>query len=91
MVPALAGPYNLGTVVIRSAIDVAHDTRITVRTDPLPQILAGIPLRLRSVGLTLDRAGLHGPADELRAERDHRERRGAGAAARAATLSSASR
>ncbi|WCB92458.1 hypothetical protein DSM104299_01154 [Baekduia alba] len=57
VVPALAGPYNLGTVVIRSAIDVAPDTRITVRTDPLPQILAGIPLRLRSVGLALDRPG----------------------------------
>jgi hypothetical protein len=61
VVPALAGPYDLGTVVIRSAIDVAHDTRITVRTDPLPQILAGIPLRLRSVGLTLDRAGFMAP------------------------------
>jgi hypothetical protein len=61
VVPALAGPYNLGTVRIRSAIDVAPDTRITVRTDPLPQILAGIPLRLRSVGLTLDRPGFMAP------------------------------
>jgi hypothetical protein len=57
VVPALAGPYNLGTVVIRSAIDVATDARITVRTDPLPQVLAGIPLRLRTVGLVLDRPG----------------------------------
>ena len=58
VVPAIAGPYDLGTVVVRSAISVgADDARITVETDPLPQILGGIPLRLRSIGLTLDRAG----------------------------------
>jgi hypothetical protein len=57
VVPALAGPYDLGTVVIRSAISVGPDARISVQTDPLPQIRAGIPLRLRSVALRLDRAG----------------------------------
>lgn len=57
VVPALAGPYDLGTVVIRSAISVGPDARISVQTDPLPQALAGIPLRLRSVSLKLDRAG----------------------------------
>jgi hypothetical protein len=57
VVPALAGPYDLGTVVIRSAVSVGPDARISVQTDPLPQILAGIPLRLRSVQLTLDRPG----------------------------------
>jgi hypothetical protein len=57
VVPALAGPYDLGTVVIRSAISVGPDARISVQTDPLPQVLAGIPLRLRSVSLRLDRAG----------------------------------
>jgi hypothetical protein len=57
VVPALAGPYDLGTVVIRSAIAVGPDARISVQTDPLPQVLAGIPLRLRSVSLKLDRAG----------------------------------
>jgi hypothetical protein len=57
VVPALAGPYDLGTVVLRSAIRVAPDARVTVETDPLPQVLAGIPLRLRSVGLVLDRPG----------------------------------
>ncbi|WCB96734.1 hypothetical protein DSM104299_05500 [Baekduia alba] len=61
VVPAIAGPYNLGTVVIRSAIEVAHDTQITVKTDPLPQVLAGIPLRLRAVGLVLDRPGFMAP------------------------------
>jgi hypothetical protein len=57
VVPALAGPYDLGTVVIRSAISVGPDARISVQTDPLPQILAGIPLRLHAVTLRLDRAG----------------------------------
>jgi hypothetical protein len=58
VVPAIAGPYDLGTVVVRSAIRVARtDARISVETDPLPQVLGGIPLRLRSIGLTLDRDG----------------------------------
>lgn len=57
VVPAKAGPFDLGTVVVRSAIHVGPDARISVETDPLPQIVAGIPLRLREVGLTLDRPG----------------------------------
>lgn len=58
VVPAIAGPFDLGTVVVRSAVRVARsDARITVETDPLPQVLGGIPLRLRSIGLTLDRDG----------------------------------
>ena len=58
VVPAIAGPYNLGTVVVRASVDLdtAHG-RITIATDPLPTILQGIPLRLRSVAVMINRPG----------------------------------
>jgi hypothetical protein len=54
--PALAGPFDLGTVVVRAAIYLDRDTAL-VRTvsDPLPQILEGIPLDLRSATVRLGR------------------------------------
>jgi hypothetical protein len=56
--PAVSGPYDLGDVVVRAALNVNPVTaQITAVSDPLPHILEGIPLRLRSVKLTLDRAG----------------------------------
>lgn len=58
VVPAIAGPYNLGDVVVRSAISVDPRTaRITVKSDPLPTILQGIPLDLRTINVTIDREG----------------------------------
>jgi hypothetical protein len=58
MVPALAGPFNLGLVVVRAAISVDPKTAaLTVVSDPLPTILQGIPLRLRTVNVTIDRPG----------------------------------
>jgi hypothetical protein len=54
--PAVAGPYDLGNVVNRVAIKVDPITaQVTASSDPLPQILAGIPLRLRSVLINLNR------------------------------------
>jgi hypothetical protein len=55
VVPAIAGPYNLGTVVVRAGIQVNNDGSVTVQADPVPTILEGIPLRLRHIGITLDR------------------------------------
>ena len=53
---ALAGPYDLGTVVVRAAIRVdPTDAHLTVDSDPLPTILQGIPLRLRNVTVSIDR------------------------------------
>jgi hypothetical protein len=55
---ALAGPFDLGTVVVRAAIHVdPSDSHLTIDADPLPQILEGIPLRLREVTVAIDRAG----------------------------------
>ena len=63
VVPAVAGPLDLGTVVLRAAVGVdPTDAHFHVVSDPLPQILQGIPLRLRTVAVTLDRPGfVHNP------------------------------
>jgi hypothetical protein len=58
MVPAVAGPFNLGTVVVRGSIAVDPITAaLTVSTDPLPTILDGIPLDLRNVSVTIGKPG----------------------------------
>src|SRR5439155_18673174 len=57
---ALAGPFDLGTVVVRAAIHVdSTDSHLTIDSDPLPQILQGIPLRLREVSVVIDRPGFN--------------------------------
>ena len=54
--PAVAGPFDLGVVVVRAAIYLDPETAL-VRTvsDPLPTILDGIPLDLRSATVRLAR------------------------------------
>jgi hypothetical protein len=55
VVHATAGPFDLGTVILRSRVLVnPNNLTLTIATDPLPQILAGIPLRLRTLNITLD-------------------------------------
>jgi hypothetical protein len=55
--PAVAGPFDLGNVVVRAALEVNPETaQVTVKTDPLPQMLDGVPLRLRSVTARIDRS-----------------------------------
>jgi hypothetical protein len=57
-IPAVAGPFDLGTVVVRQALAIdPHTAQVTAVSDPLPTILDGIPLRLRRVDVTLDRPG----------------------------------
>jgi hypothetical protein len=54
--PAVAGPFDLGAVLVRAAAHVDPKTaQITVKSDPIPQILAGIPLDVRSVAVNIDR------------------------------------
>ncbi len=56
VVPAVAGPYNLGDVVVRGAIRINPVTaQATVESDPFPTIRQGIPVRLRAVQATIDR------------------------------------
>jgi len=54
--PAVAGPFDLGNVVIQSALQVdPASARITAITDSIPQIVRGVPLRIRDVRIDLDR------------------------------------
>jgi hypothetical protein len=54
--PALAGPFDLGTVAVRAALRVDPETaRVTVVSDPLPTYLQGIPLDLRDIRVVLNR------------------------------------
>jgi hypothetical protein len=56
VIPAVSGPYDLGNVAVRAAIHVNPVTaRVTTVSDPLPQILEGVPLRTRSIRVELDR------------------------------------
>jgi hypothetical protein len=56
VVPAHAGPFNLGNVVVRAHIDVdPHTAALTVTSDPLPQIVDGVPLRVQAVDVAIDR------------------------------------
>jgi hypothetical protein len=56
VVPAVAGPFNLGVVVVRSAITVDPNTSaLTIVTDPLPQIIDGVPLRIQTINVSVNR------------------------------------
>ena len=58
VVPAVAGPFDLGTVVVRAAVFVDRRTAaLRAVTDPLPAMLEGIPLQLRDVRVAVDRPG----------------------------------
>jgi hypothetical protein len=55
-VPGVSGPYDLGNIAVRVALDINPVTaRVSAVSDPLPQILSGIPLRLRSLLLRINR------------------------------------
>jgi hypothetical protein len=58
VVPAVAGPFDLGVQVVRAAVNVDPKTaQITTVSDPIPQILRGVPLRLRDIRVDIDRPG----------------------------------
>ena len=58
VVPAQAGPFDLGDVVVRAAIFVDPlDGHVTVKSDPLPTMRDGVPLRVRDVRVNIDRPG----------------------------------
>ncbi len=55
---ARAGPIDLGRVTLRARIDIDPDSgALTITSDPLPQILLGVPLRLRGLRLDIERPG----------------------------------
>ncbi len=58
---AVAGPFNLGLVVVRAAINIdSQNSTATITTDEtgpyaIPQIIFGVPLRLKRVTVNIDR------------------------------------
>ncbi len=67
VVPAIAGPFNFGNVVVRQALYIdSHDAHVTDVSDPFPTFLrptgadgntVGVPIRLRRVDVQIDRPG----------------------------------
>lgn len=57
VVPAVAGPFNLGLVVTRARIDIDPSTAQVLVESTLPTIVKGVPMRLRSVSVTINRPG----------------------------------
>lgn len=63
VVPVVAGPFNLGLKVVRAKIAVDPETsELTVTTDEggpyaIPQIVFGVPVRLKRVTVNIDRPG----------------------------------
>jgi len=56
--PATAGPFDLGTVVVRVALFVDRETaRVTAVSDPIPHVYGGALLDVRSIAVRLDRPG----------------------------------
>jgi hypothetical protein len=54
--PAVAGPFDLGAVVIQSALYLDPTTaQARIVSDPLPAILQGVPVDLRSVAVRANR------------------------------------
>jgi hypothetical protein len=54
--PAVAGPFDLGTIVIRTPLFIDPTTaQISAVSDPIPQMLQGIPTAVRSVDVVMDR------------------------------------
>jgi hypothetical protein len=56
-VPAVAGPFNLGTIVTRSTININPTTARVTAESVLPTIVKGIPIRLRSLNVDVNRQG----------------------------------
>jgi hypothetical protein len=56
-VPAVAGPFDLGTVLVRAKIEIdPHTAALTIVSKPFPTILEGIPLNVRTINVVVDRA-----------------------------------
>jgi hypothetical protein len=58
IVPAVAGPFDLGTVVVQQGLDLNPTTgevEVKGHGSPIPRILAGVPLQLRDLRVYVDR------------------------------------
>ncbi len=54
--PAVAGPFDLGTVVVRAALNVNPATaQINAVSDPIPNVFGGVKVDIRSIDLNMNR------------------------------------
>jgi hypothetical protein len=54
--PATAGPFDLGTVVVRVALQVNPETaQVTAVSDPIPDVFGGAQLSIRGIALELSK------------------------------------
>jgi len=54
----VAGPFDLGTVMVRAALGLdPRSGQVTIDSDPLPRIRRGIPLRMQTIAIDVDRPG----------------------------------
>ena len=54
--PALAGPYDYGTVVVRVALRIDPvDAHVIADSETVPEIIGGIPLRMRQIQVNIDK------------------------------------
>jgi hypothetical protein len=58
VIPAKAGPFDLGEVVVRQKIYVDPiDAHVTVVSDPIPTIVKGVLVRLQRLEINVDKPG----------------------------------
>jgi hypothetical protein len=56
--PGVAGPYDIGTVVVRVALNVNPMTaQINAVSDQIPNVFGGVKLDVRSIDVDIDRTG----------------------------------
>ena len=54
--PAVAGPFNLGDVTVRSRINVdPHTAQVTISSDPFPTFVRGVPVDLKQIDVRVNR------------------------------------
>ena len=54
--PAVAGPYDLGNVVVRAALNINPETaEVHAVSDPIPNVFGGVKLGIRSIQVSIDR------------------------------------
>ncbi len=55
--PAVAGPYDIGTVVVRVALNVNPETaQVNAVSDLIPDVFGGVKLDIRSIDVNVDRS-----------------------------------
>jgi hypothetical protein len=57
-VPAKAGPFDLGEVVVRQKVYIDSETaQVRIVSDPFPTVVKGVPVRLQRLAVSIDKRG----------------------------------